>query len=148
MTNGVQLGFVIGALALSLVNLPDIMPLRLIMGAAAALAALANLALLIAPSAGWAIALRLLTGIALSGVYPPALKLVATWFTRGRGLAMGTMIGGLTLGSAFPHLLRGLTGGLDWGYVVVGASTLTLIGSVVFLSLVQEGPFSIRTRRV
>lgn len=141
MTIGVQLGFVIGALALSLVNLPDIMTLRLLMGAAAALAALANVALLIAPSAGWAIALRLLTGIALSGVYPPALKLIATWFTRGRGLAMGTMIGGLTLGSAFPHLLRGLTGGLDWGYVVVGASILTLIGSVVFLSLVHEGPF-------
>lgn len=141
MTNGVQLGFVVGALSLSLVNLPDIMPLRLLMGAAAAVAALANLGLLVAPSAGWAIALRLITGIALSGVYPPALKLIATWFTRGRGLAMGTMIGGLTLGSAFPHLLRGITGGLDWGFVVVGASLLTAAGSVVFLTLVHEGPY-------
>lgn len=141
MTNGVQLGFVIGALSLSLVNLPDIAPLRLLTGLAAALAALANLALLVAPSAGWAIALRLLTGIALAGVYPPALKLVATWFIRGRGLAMGTMIGGLTLGSAFPHLLRALTGALDWSYVVVGASILTTIGAIVFLTLVHEGPF-------
>lgn len=141
MTNGVQLGFVIGALSLSLVNLPDIAPLRLLMGLAAGLAALCNLLLLFAPSAGWAIAFRLLTGVALAGVYPPALKLVATWFVRGRGLAMGAMIGGLTLGSAFPHLLRAAFGGLDWRYVVGGASALTLAGAVVFLVAVRDGPF-------
>jgi len=91
MTNGVQLGFVAGALSLSVVNLPDIAPLRLLMGIAAALAAVFNLALLLAPSAEVAITLRFLTGIALAGVYPPALKLVATWFVRGRGLAMGAL---------------------------------------------------------
>jgi len=141
MTNGVQLGFVAGALSLSLVNLPDIAPLRLLMGIAAALAAVFNLALLLAPSAEVAIALRFLTGIALAGVYPPALKLVATWFVRGRGLAMGTMIGGLTLGSAFPHLLRALFAGLDWRFVVATASGLTLGGAMVFLALVREGPY-------
>jgi MFS family permease len=141
MTNGVQLGFVAGALSLSLVNLPDIAPLRLLMGIAAALAAVFNLALLLAPSAEVAIALRFLTGIALAGVYPPALKLVATWFVRGRGLAMGTMIGGLTLGSAFPHLLRALFAGLDWRFVVATASGLTLGGAIVFLALVREGPY-------
>jgi MFS family permease len=140
MTNGVQLGFVAGALTLSLFNLPDIAPLRLLMGVAAALAALCNLALLAAPSAEWAIALRMLTGIALAGVYPPALKLIATWFVRGRGLAMGAMIGGLTLGSAFPHLLRALMGGLDWRYVVGAASALTLVGAILFLAFVHEGP--------
>ncbi|WP_439600385.1 MFS transporter [Devosia sp.] len=141
MTNGVQLGFVAGALSLSLVNLPDIAPLRLLMGIAAALAAVFNLALLLAPSAEVAIALRFLTGLALAGVYPPALKLVATWFVRGRGLAMGTMIGGLTLGSAFPHLLRALFAGLDWRFVVATASGLTLGGAIVFLALVREGPY-------
>lgn len=141
MTNGVQLGFVAGALSLSLINLPDIAPLRLLMGIAAALAAAFNLALLLAPSAEVAIALRFLSGIALAGVYPPALKLVATWFVRGRGLAMGTMIGGLTLGSAFPHLLRALFAGLDWRFVVATATGLTLAGAVVFLALVREGPY-------
>ena len=140
MTNGVQLGFVAGALTLSLFNLPDIAPLRLLMAIAAALAAAFNAALLIAPSAELAIALRFLTGIALAGVYPPALKLVATWFVRGRGLAMGTMIGGLTLGSAFPHLLRALFAGLDWRFVVASASALTLAGAVAFLLLIHEGP--------
>jgi MFS family permease len=83
----------------------------------------------------------LLTGVALAGVYPPALKLVATWFVRGRGVAMGAMIGGLTLGSAFPHLLRALMGGLDWRYAVGAASALTLLGAVVFVVLVHEGPY-------
>jgi MFS family permease len=141
MTNGVQLGFVAGALALSFFNLPDIAPLRLLMGIAATLAALFNLALLGAPSAGWAIALRILTGVALAGVYPPALKLVATWFMRGRGLAMGAMIGGLTLGSASPHLLRALLDGLDWRYVVAAASILTSLGALAFFLLVHDGPF-------
>lgn len=141
MTNGVQLGFVIGALTLSLFNLPDILPLRWLMGIAAALASALNLGLLLVPSVEWAIVLRVLTGIALAGVYPPALKLVATWFVKGRGFAMGTMIGGLTLGSASPHLLRALSGGLDWRYVVGGTSALTALGAVVFLVLVREGPF-------
>jgi MFS family permease len=141
MTNGVQLGFVVGALAMSLVNLPDIAPLRLLMGIAAIVAAMANLALLAAPTAEWAIAARIVAGVALAGVYPPALKLVATWFVRGRGAAMGLVIGGLTLGSAFPHLLRALLGSLDWRYVVGVASVLTLVGAVAFLVLVREGPY-------
>ncbi|KKB11290.1 MFS transporter [Devosia geojensis] len=141
MTNGVQLGFVVGALSLSLVNLPDIAPLRLLMSAAAMAAALANLGLLIAPGPEWALTCRILTGIALAGVYPPALKLVATWFQRGRGLAMGTLIGGLTFGSAFPHLLRALSQGISWMAVVAGASGLTLIGAFLFLSKAREGPY-------
>ena len=42
LTNGVQIGFVIGALASSLVNLPDIIRLNRLMAASAAMAAVAN----------------------------------------------------------------------------------------------------------
>ncbi|GLQ56206.1 MFS transporter [Devosia nitrariae] len=141
MTNGVQLGFVVGALSLSLVSLPDIAPLRLLMAIAAALAGVANLGLLVAPSPEWAVGCRILTGVALAGVYPPALKLVATWFQRGRGLAMGALIGGLTFGSAVPHLLRALSQGVSWSYVVVGSSVLTFIGAIIFLLRAREGPY-------
>ena len=106
MTIGVQVGFVAGALASSLVNLADVVRLDRLMAAAAALGAAANLALLAEPGAGGAIAARIVTGLALAGVYPPALKLMATWFRRGRGLALGLLIGALTLGSALPHLFR------------------------------------------
>ena len=52
LTNGVQIGFVIGALALSLVNLPDIIRLNRLMAASAAMAAVANASLLFEPGQG------------------------------------------------------------------------------------------------
>jgi MFS family permease len=100
LTNGVQIGFVTGALALSLVNLPDIIRLNRLMAASAAMAAVANASLLFEPGQGGLLLARAATGIALAGVYPPALKLVSTWFANERGLALGVVIGALTLGSA------------------------------------------------
>jgi len=52
------------------------------------------------------IACRLLTGAALAGVYPPGMKIAAGWFREGRGLAIGILVGALTIGSASPHLVR------------------------------------------
>lgn len=139
LTNGVQIGFVIGALAASLVNLPDIVRLGRLMAISAGLAALANLLLLTEPGPAMLIALRVATGIALAGVYPPALKFVATWFVKGRGLALGAVIGALTLGSSLPHLFRALSASFAWQSVVIAASAATLAGAALFLA-VREGP--------
>src|SRR5580693_6869028 len=49
LTNGVQIGFVCGALAASLVNLPDIVRLNRLMALSASLAAAANASLLVEP---------------------------------------------------------------------------------------------------
>ncbi|TGR35822.1 MFS transporter, partial [Mesorhizobium sp. M8A.F.Ca.ET.198.01.1.1] len=91
------------------VNLPDLVRLSRLMAAASLVAALANATLLLHPGPGGIIAARIVTGAALAGVYPPALKLVATWFTRDRGLALGAVIGALTVGSALPHLFRAVS---------------------------------------
>jgi MFS family permease len=140
MTIGVQVGFVAGALGSSLVNLADVVRLDRLMAGSAALGAAANLVLLAEPGAGGAIAARVVTGLALAGVYPPALKLMATWFRRGRGLALGILIGALTLGSALPHLFRAL-GGLDWRLVVASSSTASLVAAALFLVAIREGPY-------
>lgn len=142
MTNGVQIGFVVGALAASITNLPDLVPVRKLMASAAIVAGALNLALLIAPSAEIAVGLRFLTGIALALVYPPAMKLVTTWFIRGRGLALGLVIGGLTLGSAFPHLIHAATSSIDWRFVVMLTSGLSILAGLIFLFMVTEGPHS------
>ena len=89
---------------------------------------------------GAALPLRFLTGFFLAGVYPPALKLMATWFRRGRGTALGIVVGALTVGSAGPHLVNGL-GGLDWQAVVLATSGLTLAGGILAWAAVPEGPF-------
>lgn len=141
LTNGVQLGFVFGALGSSLVNLPDILPMKRLMTAAALLATLANAALLVA-GPDTAIAARFVTGVALAGVYPPALKLMSTWFLRGRGLALGFLIGALTLGSSMPHLLRALTSGIDWRAVVWGTSAAALTSALLFALTLREGPYA------
>src|SRR2546426_4566742 len=60
-----------------------------------------------------ALVLRFVTGVSMAGAYPPAMKIMATWFREGRGLAIGILIGALTVGSAVPHLIRGLTD-LPW----------------------------------
>jgi MFS family permease len=139
LTIAVQLGFVAGALLSAALSLADRFPPRRVMAVGALGAAAVNAGLLLASTAGAAIGLRLLTGVFLAGVYPPALKTMATWFRRGRGLALGVMVGALTLGSALPHLVRAL-GRLDWRTVVVVTSVATLVGGVLAL-VGPDGPF-------
>src|SRR4051812_2262438 len=64
LINGVQIGFVAGALAASLVNLPDIARLNRLMALSAALAGLANASLLLEAGPVAMIAARLVTGFA------------------------------------------------------------------------------------
>ncbi|HEX2049283.1 MAG TPA: MFS transporter, partial [Actinomycetota bacterium] len=140
LTIAVQLGFVAGAVLSSLLNLSDVLPVRAIMIVSALGAAAVNVLLLAADGPAVALPLRFATGAFLAGVYPPALKLIATWFTTGRGTALGVMVGALTIGSALPHLVNAL-GGLDWPTVIVATSCATALGAAVVWLLAREGPF-------
>jgi len=141
LTIGVQVGFVCGALAASLVNLPDIVRLNRLMALAALLAAAANASLLTVHGPTGAIVVRVITGFALAGVYPPALKLVSTWFNRDRGLALGVLIGALTIGSSMPHLFRSLSSAVDWRFVVKTSTATTIVGAAFFWFFAHEGPY-------
>jgi MFS family permease len=139
-TIAVQLGFVCGAVLAGLLNLSDIVaPNRVILGASLGAAA-ANGLLLLAGGVGPGIALRFATGFFLPGVYPPALKLMATWFRQGRGLALGVLVGAIGLGQSIPHLINAL-GGLDWRIVIYATSIMTLIGGLLPELAVGQGPF-------
>jgi MFS family permease len=140
ITIAVQLGFVGGALLSAGLSLTDVLPPRVVIAAGAGVAAGANLALLTVDSAGAAIGWRALTGAALACVYPPAMKAMATWYRRGRGLALGTMVGALTIGSAVPHLVRAV-GGVDWRVVIVATSMTTILGGALAL-VGRDGPFA------
>jgi MFS family permease len=139
LTIAVQLGFVAGALVSSVLNVADVVPPRIVILLGATGAAAANALLGVVSGPGPAIPLRFATGFFLAGVYPPALKLMATWFRRGRGTALGILVGALTLGSATPHLVNAL-GGLEWRTVVYATSALTLAGGLVALA-VRDGPY-------
>ena len=115
----VQLGFVLGTALAALLNLADTLSSRWYFAGAATAAAAANVALLMAPSYRWALVCRLLTGMCLAGVYPPAMKMAATWFLDRRGLAIGIVVGALTIGKAVPYLVHAIPGaGVTAGHPV------------------------------
>ncbi len=140
LTIAVQLGFVAGALVTSVFNLADVIAPHIVVFVGSTGAAAANALLLATHGPAGAIPLRLATGFFLAGVYPPALKLMATWFRRSRGTALGILVGALTLGSSLPHLVNGL-GGLDWHVVIAVTSGVTVAGGLIALTVVKEGPY-------
>jgi MFS family permease len=141
LTIAVQLGFIIGTLLSALGNLPDIYSPRILMAISAAVGAIANGALALwVDNLTTALILRVITGVCMAGAYPPAMKIMATWFREGRGVAMGILIGALTAGSAIPHLIRGATE-LPWRETLLASSLLALLSCVIILVLVRDGPY-------
>lgn len=140
LSTAVQLGFVAGTAVIAILNLADILPSRVLFAVAALLGAGWNAALLLADSFAAVTVTRFACGFCLAGVYPPAMKMIATWFKARRGLAVGTIVGALTVGKATPYLVHAFPG--------AGISTIVLAGSagaVVAAMLVglgyRDGPY-------
>lgn len=142
LTISVQLGFVIGALVSAILTLADRLSARRLVAGSAALAAAATLGVAAAPGVTTAMACRLLTGAALAGVYPPGMKIAAGWFKEGRGLAIGLLVGALTLGSASPHLVRWAVSPEAWRVVLVIAAVSALAGGLLVLLVPNDGPYA------
>jgi len=143
LTLGVQLGFVAGTLLSATLNLPDVINVRRLFALCAFLAALANALLAwLATGVAVAIALRFLTGVFLAGVYPPGMKIIATWFKTGRGFALGVLIGSLTLGKASPYLINVIGSG-NWRVNAGILSLLAVLSPLIVLRFVGEGPYAL-----
>lgn len=143
LTIAVQLGFVGGTLISALLNLPDVISVRYLFAGAAFAGALVNAAFgAYAHNAQTGIGLRFLTGMFLAGVYPPGMKIMATWFQRARGMAMGVLVGALTLGKASPYLVNGL-GSANWRYNIFFISLLAAAGGLIVLLFVGDGPHAL-----
>lgn len=147
LTMSVQVGFVAGTLISAVFNLADIIPAHRFFAGSALMAGVAN-ALIPAfvNSLGPALALRFATGMLLAGVYPVGMKLMATWTKADRGLGIGLLVGALTVGSAAPHLINGF-GDLPWQTVVWSASGLALLGGIIAIVGVREGPYRAKSAR-
>ncbi|CAM9590188.1 unnamed protein product [Scytosiphon promiscuus] len=140
LTSSVNIGFVVGAVLQSIFNAADLVRPQMLYFMGCVGAAAWN-ALVAAPvNYATAVVLRFLTGASLSLVYPPSLKLISTWFKYRRGVALGTIIGGLSLGSALPHLIVGAGGvGDRWRIVTYATSLLALVSGFLVLSFVPTG---------
>lgn len=145
LTTAVQLGFVAGTAAAALLNLADVVPSRTYFAVSALSAALMNALVVVAPGFASALALRFLTGMFLAGVYPPAMKMVSTWFRSGRGFAIGTVVGALTLGKASPYLMRAFEGA-RLQPIVLSASAGAVLAGVIVAWGYREGPHAFARR--
>lgn len=139
LSSVVQLGFVAGTALAALMNLADIVPARTYFTGSAVAAAAANAVLLVAPDYRTALVCRALTGVFLAGVYPPAMKMAATWFRERRGLAIGVVVGALTIGKALPFLINALPGA-DVAGVVITASSMALAAALLVAVWYTDGP--------
>lgn len=145
LTSVVQLGFVCGTAVSAVLNLADIIPARRLFAASAIAGAIANAVLAEATTYPIAIASRFSAGFFLAGVYPPAMKMAATWFRAQRGLAVGTVVGALTVGKAGPYLILAIPG-LDVATVVLTASASAVLAGALVFGGYRDGPFAFPAR--
>jgi MFS family permease len=155
LMTAVQLGFVTGTAVAAVLNLADLVPAARYFAVSAVLGAIANAAVLATPNFQLALATRFFTGFFLAGVYPPAMKMVATWFRARRGLAIGTVVGALTIGKATPYLVLATASAaigrttLDHTRstrVVIAASIGALAAAVLVLAGYRDGPYPFQAR--
>lgn len=142
----VQLGFVLGTALSAVLNLADVVPARRLFATAATLGAFSNALLLLAPSYGWALVARALCGCCIAGVYPPAMKMASTWFRERRGLAVGTVVGALTVGKASPYLAQAIPD-VTVRAVVFASSGAALVAALLIGWRYVDGPYAFPARR-
>ncbi len=142
LTSAVQFGFICGTLVFALLTIADrYAPSKVFFGSAL-LGALFNLGVIAdGHELSSLLLLRFATGFFLAGIYPVGMKIAADYFQKGLGKSLGFLVGALVLGTAFPHLLRGLLADLPWRAVLIGTTSLAVIGGLLMYWLVPDGPY-------
>jgi len=142
LTSAVQFGFIIGTLLFAILTISDRFSPSRVFFVNAILGALVN-ALIILQGNTYAslLLLRFLTGFFLAGIYPVGMKIAADHFSKTLGVSLGFLVGALTLGTGFPHILRNFTSELPWKTVIVITSLLAVLGGMIILLFVKDGPY-------
>jgi len=142
MTSAVQLGFIAGTLVFAFLAVSDRYSPRATFLACSLLGAACNAS---SYFVGGEISLLLLarfaTGFFLAGIYPVGMKIASGWYRHDLGKALGFLVGALVVGTALPHLIRGLGQSLPWETVILSVSAIAALGGVMMYALVPDGPF-------
>jgi MFS family permease len=144
ITNSVQIGFVVGALLSAVLNLGDRVKNQWLFAFSALAGACFNAAIpILKPSWNVVLLFRFLTGMMIAGVYPPGMKLMATWCKEDRGLGIGILVGAIAFGKSLPHLLNavyGANGMPPWQTVMLSTSVIALLAALIGVLFLQSGP--------
>ncbi len=141
ITSAVQSGFIIGTLTYGALMIADRFSPSRVFFISAILGALSNLSITVGEqNITSLLVLRFLTGFFLAGIYPVGMKIASDHFEKGLGKALGFLVGALVVGTAFPHLLKSFTSALPWKMVLISTSGLCIVGGILMLLLVPDGP--------
>lgn len=142
LTAVVQFGFIVGTLVFAILTIADRFSPSKVFFVSALLGALFNAGVAWEGNSFTSLLfLRFLTGFFLAGIYPVGMKIATDYYNKGLGKSLGFLVGALVVGTAFPHLLRGMIYGLPWKGVVLATSGLAVFGGLLLLLLVPDGPY-------
>ena len=142
LTSAVQFGFIVGTLLFAIFTISDRFSPSTVFFVCALLGGGANLATTInGTGVELLLTTRFLTGFFLAGIYPVGMKIASDYHHKGLGKALGYLVGALVIGTAFPHLLKNFTVGINWQSVLYFTTYLSLLGGVLIFLLVPDGPY-------
>ncbi len=142
LTSSVQLGFIAGTLIFALLTIADRYSPSKVFFVCAIIGSLFNLGVIIENNTVFSLlSFRFLTGFFLAGIYPVGMKIAADYYQKGLGKSLGFLVGALVIGTAFPHLLKGLTIGFPWRVVIIFTSCLACVGGLLMFLFVPNGPY-------
>ncbi|MEZ7497505.1 MFS transporter [Flavobacterium sp. Arc3] len=142
LTSAVQFGFILGTLVFAVLAIADRFSPSKVFLISALLGALCNAGLIWEGNTFTTmLSIRFLTGFFLAGIYPVGMKIAADYFNKGLGKSLGFLVGALVIGTAFPHLLKGLTNAFPWKLVIITTSSLAVLGGLMIALLVPDGPY-------
>lgn len=142
LTSAVQLGFISGTLLFAILTVADRFSPSRVFLVSALLGATCNLgAVWEGNGFGSLLGFRFFTGFFLAGIYPVGMKIASDYYDKKLGRSLGFLVGALVLGTAFPHLVKGLGTNLPWRYVILATSFIAALGGFLLWALIPDGPF-------
>lgn len=128
----VQAGFILGTLALTYFAVADRVSPPFLFCCMTLIGAALNVICIFSTNFVVWVVVRTLIGFMLAGVYPVGMKIAAVEYPNGLGARLGVLVGALTLGTAFPWLIRGIgdESGLPYQATIGAVSVLATIGAV------------------
>lgn len=142
LTSAVQFGFISGTLIFALLTIADrFSPSKVFLICALLGAAFNALVIWEGNHLMSLLALRFLTGFFLAGIYPVGMKIAADYYKKGLRKSLGFLVGALVVGTAFPHLLKGMADAFPWKSVLITTSSLAVLGGLLMAFFIPDGPY-------
>ncbi|WP_298760293.1 nitrate/nitrite transporter [uncultured Psychroserpens sp.] len=149
LTSVIQFGFIVGTLVFAVLTIVDRFSPSKVFFVCALFGALFNSIIVWEEHNLYSLlSLRFLTGFFLAGIYPVGMKIAADYFEKGLGISLGFLVGALVLGTAFPHLLKGLLEPNMWKSVLLFTSIIAILGGLLVFLFIPNGPYRVSAKHL